>query len=106
MYATRFWQLPFAYLGIVGIATSWAVGKGGKDLHILSAVFFLLGVLVFWIMIGTFIGIETSVKQLRQVEETLNLQVTAKRYRWWLDLPHFLFVLAVMAGAYYLWRYY
>jgi hypothetical protein len=103
MYATRFWQLPFAYLGTAGIAAAWTAGQSRKDLHILAAVFFLLGLLVLWVMIGTLVGLGTSVRDLRKIDERLNLPVTAQRYRWLLDLPNFLFVLAAMAGACYLW---
>jgi len=104
MYANRFWQLPFAYLGTTGVASAWVVHKDVKEVHTIAAIFFILGLLVLWIMLGTFVGIERSVKQLRQVEKALHLPITATRFRWLIDLPNFLLVLVVTAGAYYLWR--
>ena len=105
MHATRFWQLPFGYLGTAGIAAAWIVHKDVKDVHTIAAVFFLLGLLVLWIMLGTFVAIELCVKRLREIEEALHLPITVKRFRWLIDLPTFLLALAVTAGAYYLWRY-
>ena len=104
-YATRFWQLPFGYLGTAAIAAAWVVHKDVKDMHTIAAVFFLLGLLVLWIMFGTFVAIERSVKRLHEIEEALHLPTTVKRFRLLIDLPTFLLALAVTVGAFYLWCY-
>jgi hypothetical protein len=103
MYATRFWQLPFAYLGLVGIALALVVKENLKDIRPVTAVFFFLGILVLWIMAGTYRAIDRSVEQLLKVEEALHLPKTAKRYRLIIDLPNFLMVLAVTFICLYLW---
>ena len=103
MYATRFWQLPFAYLGLVGIALALVVKENLKNIRPVTAVFFFLGVLVLWIMAGTYRAIDRSVEQLLKVEEALHLHKTAKRYRLIIDLPNFLMVLAVTFICLYLW---
>jgi Na+-transporting methylmalonyl-CoA/oxaloacetate decarboxylase gamma subunit len=103
MYATRFWQLPFAYLGLVGVALALVVKENLKDIRPVAAVFFFLGILVLWIMAGTYKAIDRSVEQLLKVEEALHLPKTAKRYRLIIDLPNFLMVLAVAFICLYLW---
>jgi hypothetical protein len=103
MYATRFWQLPFAYLGLVGVALALVVKENLNDIKPVAAVFFFLGILVLWIMAGTYRAIERSVEQLLKVEEALHLPPTAKRYRLIIDLPNFLMVFAVVIICLYLW---
>jgi hypothetical protein len=103
MYATRFWQLPFAYLGLVGVALALVVKEKLNDIRPVAIVFFFFGILVLWIMAGTYIAIDRSVKQLRRVEGVLRLPKTAKRYRLIIDLPNFLIVLVAAFICLYLW---
>lgn len=93
MYAQRFWQLPFAYISVVGIALAVA-GESDPKLIFLGAITLcLMGLLIFWIMIGTFRAIDKSVEVIMQTEDALGLPISVKKHHWAIDLPNFALVL-------------
>lgn len=93
MYAQRFWQLPFAYISVVGIALA-GTGKGDPKIILLGAITLcLMGLLIFWIMVGTFRAIGKSVEVIIQTEGDLGLPISVKKHHWVVDLPNFALVL-------------
>lgn len=93
MYAQRFWQLPFAYLGVVGIALAAASEGDPKHIRLGAIALCIMGILVFWIMIGTFRAIDRSVGVIQQMEKKLGLQISVKKHHWMIDIPNFLLVI-------------
>ena len=93
MYAQRFWQLPFAYISVVGIALAGA-GKSDPKFILLGAITLcLMGLLIFWIMVGIFQAIDKSVKVIIQTEGDLGLAISVKEHHLAIDLPNFALVL-------------
>jgi len=73
MYAQRFWQLPFAYISVVGITLAAADKSDPKFIRLGAITLCLMGVFIFWIMIGTFRAIDKSVKVIEKTESDLGL---------------------------------
>lgn len=93
MYAKRFWQLPFAYVSVVGVALANA-GKSYPEFVLLGAITLcMMGLLIFWIMVGTFRAIDKSVGVIIETEDNLGLPVSVKKHHWAIDLPNFALVL-------------
>jgi len=92
MYAQRFWQLPFAYISVVGIALANAGNSAPVFIWLGALTLCIMGLLIFWIMIGTFHAIGKSVDIIIQTESILGLQNSVKKHHLPIDLPNFLLV--------------
>jgi len=77
MHAQRLWQLPFAYLGVIGILVT-ANGNGAPAPKLFWAIFAALGLVVAWSMVGCVAGIYRGVSALANVEKLLHLPHTAQ----------------------------
>ena len=95
MYAVRFWHIPFAYIGVVGVVVALVVEKGEPTIQYAAFVLFFLGLLVVWLMGGTLWALNRSVEGMRNLEDRLNLPVKSNRYRLAIDLPNFLVVIII-----------
>jgi TRAP-type C4-dicarboxylate transport system permease small subunit len=93
MYAQRFWQLPFAYISVVGIALAGA-GKSDPQFILLGPITLcLMGLIILCIMFGTFRAIKKSVEVIERTEEALELPISVKKHYGAIDWPNFALVL-------------
>jgi hypothetical protein len=105
MYSQRFWQIPFTYLGIVGVALA-AASKGSSGMLRLGAITFcLMGCLVLWIMLGIFGAIHRAVDTIEKMEEALDLPRSVQKRTPTIDIPNFvLVVVGIVVCAIAAWK--
>jgi hypothetical protein len=94
MYATQMWQVPFAYLGVVGIMLA-LTNKSLTHLttQMVAFVLFLIGIIVLWFMLGIFKAIGKSVGHIKRTEHTLGIKQTVEEHHWCIDIPIFSLVI-------------
>ena len=95
MYASWFWQLPFAYLGVVGIALTASADEPSKTSILGSITISIMGVLVLWIMAEIYAAIESTITKIKIEEASLNITNTAER-RSGIIMPYFVIVMVGM----------
>jgi len=99
------WQVPFAYLGITGLAFSGATNPAYRWLVFLGS--FALGLAVLFQMNGLKDGVRRAVRNILHVEEQLHLDLTAqerlREYMGPLELVVGLVTLASLGGFIWLW---
>ncbi len=94
MHAQRLWQLPFAYLGVLGLLIQgFTNATSPRRVQIIAGCFTLIGVFVGWAMGGAVEGIYRGVRALARVEQLLKLPPTAKASPMGQYLPYFLLLI-------------
>jgi hypothetical protein len=79
-YSAQLWQLPLAYLGAAGLVLSGLESSARPLGFVFSGV---VGLLVFWHLLGMEDGRSRAVRHLQRLEDELNLARTAE------DKPHY-----------------
>jgi hypothetical protein len=77
-YSSQLWQVPFAYLGLTGLAVSNAVGKSSSHLPLIFWTCAVFGVCVIVHMTGMRDGEHRAVLNIQEVEDALHLKRTVK----------------------------
>ena len=100
VYSNRFWQIPFAYIGLTGLALINVSDKCTSHLNFVLAVSSIFGILVFLLMYGIKGAIETARNAIKKLEEELNLDVTVKKRPLiiWTNL-----LIIILSVFFYLW---
>ena len=94
LYASQFWQVPFAYFAIIGVALSSRKLIYSQPIAFVAA---LLGILVLWHMGVVLNNCSTAVRKLQKVEEGLHFPEKARaRNVWTDDIPLFAAVIIVV----------
>lgn len=97
LHAGRLWQLPFSYIGVVGL--SLAIIEAESKTWLISWLFGLytvFGVLVFLAMLGAFEGTKRALQHMIRIEQELGLVVTTKVRVVYQFLPHFSLAIATL----------
>jgi len=76
-YGAQSWQVPFAYVGILGVVLAQVADKGTCVIRIASICGGLFGSLVLLHLLGMADGSKRAVKAIRDVEKKLYLTPTA-----------------------------
>ena len=113
MHATRLWQLPFAYFGLVVLLLS-NLDKLKGDMPAMATVFLsTIGLIVLWCMFGAYEGVCRGSREIGLLEQRLGLRKTVGVQPDWLEsialrffkrvtwhfLPYFLLTLASLAAV-------
>lgn len=80
LHADRLWQLPFSFIGVVGISFS-LVEQGQADnrpIFWLFSLYALLGILVLFAMLGAIEAIMRALAQMIRIEKELGLVPTTR----------------------------
>ena len=100
LHADRLWQLPFAFLGVVGLSTSLFDRQADSSaifwLFVLYATF---GLFVTGAMFGALEGVRRSLRHMIRIEQELSLETTTKVQYVWHFLPYFAMHLLVLCFA-------
>ena len=102
MHAQRLWQLPFAYLGVLGLLIQGFTGTTSpRRIEVISGCFVFVGICTGWAMGGAVEGIYRGVRALAKVEQLLKLPPTAQASPIGQYLPYFLvlFMGVLLAAA-------
>jgi TctA family transporter len=94
-YATQLWQVPFAYLGIIGVILTQV---SDNSLNTVAAFLFsgLFGIAVLIHMTAMMDGVKRAVENIVKVEEELGLERTAKYSPAW-HIGPFIAVVSLVA---------
>lgn len=99
-YTSQLWQIPFAYIGIVGVALAQVADKGPG---VLAATFLcggLFGTAVLIHMTAMLEGTKRAVAHILQVESGLGLEQTARYRPVWHIGPFIGIVLLAVVSSY------
>ena len=80
-YTSQIWQVPFAYLGILGVVVVQAADKAPRLLPVLLVLLVsgaLVGVAVIFHVAAMLDGSRRAVENIRKVEKALNLEETVQ----------------------------
>ena len=77
-YTTQIWQVPFAYLGILGVVVAQAAGKAPGLLVIVLGSAVLVGAAVIFHVSAMLDGSRRAVEDIRKIEAALGLDETAQ----------------------------
>ncbi len=94
MHASRLWQLPFSYIGIVGLSFS-LINKNSQN-HWLIPLFFLysvFGVVVGLAMLGAFEGVKRALTHMILLEKNLYLTQTTMVKIAYQFIPYFIILI-------------
>lgn len=91
-----FWQMPAAYLAIVGMA----IGRADSVLRTQVALILAsAGLCIIWAMVHSVRAAHRAADQFAQAETQLRLQPTIRGRFWIHALPHFFLVLLGIAAC-------
>lgn len=82
-YGGQIWQVPFAYVGIVGVVLTQVAEKASQTIYVASLCGALFGVLVFFHLTSMANGSKRAVLNLLDVEAKLGLTPTAQYRPFW-----------------------
>ena len=82
-YGAQIWQVPFAYVGIVGVVLAQVADKASETIYVASLCGALFGVLVFLHLTSMANGTKRAVLNLQDVEAKLGLTPTAQYRPFW-----------------------
>ena len=100
MHAERLWQLPFSYVGVVGVSAALLKGGGGEqDLSPLFLLYIVFGILVSLAMISAFEGVLRALGHMIRIEGELGLVVTTEIKKIQILGPHLLLVVATLIAS-------
>ena len=99
MYTTQIWQLPLAYIGIVGLGVGQFDVSGGETIFLRMGLWYAAGVGIFvlWHLLSIADGVKRAVEHIQGVEWQLGLERTAKYI--WYEGPLILMVGLTMLGC-------
>ncbi len=106
-YTSRMWQVPFAYVGIIGVVFAEVADKEQEIFAIALGIGMVFGILVLVHLTSLMDGVRRAVDNIRKVERALSLEQTAEYRPWWYISPLIGLVIsailfcAVGAGQYY-----
>lgn len=78
-YTAHIWQVPFAYLGILGIVVAQATGKAPGLLALLLGSGALVGIAIIFHVAALVDGSRRAVENIRRIERALHLDETAQQ---------------------------
>ena len=99
VHGTRMWQLPFSYLGILGVIISFIDSelKQANEIWVFVGLI-ILGLLLLWALIGAYRRYVQTAKNMNKLEESLGLQtytvVLSAHY-----YPYFLMIFLGMVAS-------
>ena len=97
-YTAQIWQIPFAYLGIVGVVLAQVADKTPRITVIALFAAAVFGVVAFVHLTAMMNGVRRAVEAIVKVERQLKLEETAQYRPWWYISPlAAVVVLAVIA---------
>ena len=77
-YTAQIWQVPFAYLGILGVVVAQAAGKAPGLLAVLLGSGALVGIAIIFHVAAMLDGSRRAVENIRKIETALGLDETAQ----------------------------
>ena len=96
LYASKLWQVPFAYLAIVSLAIANSQDQNDKYLVVLSASLLFLGGLIAIVVVWWHNKrIDMLISKVGILEDSLNLEKTMKPQFVW----HYYFLVAFCMGS-------
>jgi len=100
-YSGQLWYIPFAYFGLVALAMGNVVAKEPKSIGVALLFCGIVGILVFWHMLGIKDGEKRAVENLQAVEVKLGLDKTVeyKRYALAFFVGVFVVLVACLLGG-------
>lgn len=98
LHADRLWQLPFAFMSIVGISIS-IIDKEGHPIRVayLFSLYVALALVILWAMVGATEGTIRALRHMMRIEKALNLETTVSVGYKLQYLPYFVMHLLVLA---------
>jgi hypothetical protein len=96
IHMRTFWQMPAAYLAIVGMAVGRADSGPKTQVALILA---LAGLCIIWAMVHSVQAAHRAADQFIEAETQLRLQPTVMRRFWIHALPHFFLVILGIAAC-------
>ncbi len=97
-YTSQIWQVPFAYVGIVGVVLGQMADESSRVLGSVMLGGGLFGIAVLVHMTAMVDGVKRAVSSIQEVEKKLTLETTARYKGGWYLWPFMYLVGLVMVG--------
>ena len=97
IHSDRLWQLPFAYLGVVGISVSLAEKlPNTRLLFWLFLLYTAFGIVILFTMIGAMEGVRRALGHMIRIEQELRLQQSTQIQIVYQFLPYFVMAILIV----------
>lgn len=101
-YTSQSWQVPFAYIGVTGVVLAGIWKDVNQESWVQSNSLFataVLGVLVFWHLLGVQRNICRVITNIETIEGLLGLRRMSKNTFWWTTAPWFIMILLAVVAS-------